>query len=120
MYFFFGEIRERLCGYPNLSGAMAFYDNSRIIFSSLLQKKCGYSIEVPQQGASSEYLNMHIFLWRNVKNYPSIIIKSSVLTCHMSAYEKNPQHMKYTMGYRVFVILSVCLNVCLSIYRLTL
>ena len=36
-------------------------------------------LEVPQQGASNEYLQ-HIFLWRNKKKCPRIITKYSSLT----------------------------------------
>ena len=40
-----------------------------LIFFLFLHKNicCGYSLEVPRQGTSKEYLQ-HMFLWRNKKN----------------------------------------------------
>ena len=45
-------------------------------FSAILHKNtcCEYSLESSRQGDSNEY-PQHIFLLRNMKNYPSIIIK---------------------------------------------
>ena len=50
-------------------------------FSLVLHQKicCGYSLEAPRRGASNEYPE-HMFLWRNKKNYPTIITKYASLT----------------------------------------
>ena len=37
---------------------------------------CGYSLEVPQRGASNEY-PQHMFLWRNKKNINTLLLKKA-------------------------------------------
>ena len=37
---------------------------------------CGYSLELPRRGDTTEYL-LHMFLWRNKQNYPLKITKLS-------------------------------------------
>ena len=59
------------------------WDNfSYITIKTNIHVCCGYSLEATLRGASNE-CPQHMFLWRNKKNYPRIIIKNSSLSSPM-------------------------------------
>ena len=51
-----------------------YINRSRTLSGTHKKVCCRYSLELPRQGNSNEYLQ-HTFLWRTDKTYPSIIIK---------------------------------------------
>ena len=89
---------------------------------------CGYSFELPQRSDSNEY-PQHMFLWRNNKTYPSIILKYP-LKCSLDSLSSEtilyfndpnygdrqvlPNSVSDWLVSTLFAILSLCLDTLLT------